>query len=113
MVPPPIWSLGRGLGARSCCKTLPETKGFVRTGAGYAISVVTRGKMKDPALVATERGSAGEGRVAPDEELVVGVAVGGEELSVLGRPHQTTDLVWVVFVEGRGRGGRGGVHRSN
>ena len=58
--------------------------------------------------MATERGSAGEGRVAPDEKLVVGMAVGGEELSVLGRPHQTTDLVWVVFVEGRGRGGRGG-----
>ena len=65
--------------------------------------------MKDPALVAMERGSTGEGRVAPDEELVVGVAVGGEELSVLGRPHQTTDLVWVgtdMFVEGRGRGER-------
>ena len=39
------------------------------------------------------------------------MAVGREELSVLGRPHQTTDLVWVgtdMFVEGRGRGGREG-----
>ena len=48
--------------------------------------------MEDPGLVAGEGGREGEGGVAPDGQFVARVTVGGEKLSVLGRPHQTTDL---------------------
>ena len=73
------------------CETFPESQCLISTSADHRLPVGAQSNVEDPLIVARKVSHPGEGggvgtiggTRSPDGEMVVGVAVGREELMVM------------------------------
>lgn len=71
---------------------LPEAEGLVGGTRHDSVAVGAHSHVEHAGLVPREIGNLGESGVLPQGELVLGEAVGGEDLLLVLRPHERADL---------------------
>eukprot|EP00878_Enallax_costatus_P015068 GHUV01015778.1.p2 GENE.GHUV01015778.1~~GHUV01015778.1.p2 ORF type:complete len:116 (-),score=26.70 GHUV01015778.1:208-555(-) len=96
-----------GVFAHGLTKHLPEAQGLVSTGCDHAASIRGDGHVQDTLSVASELRSLYKAWVAPQAELVLAVAMAGQDLTLMAAPLQCTHLA--ACVDGVQQGACGGV----
>ena len=85
------------------CKALPEPQGLVSASSGHGLAIGAHGSVEYTLLVPQHASNLGQGRVAPDGQHIIWLAMRGDQLTVSRRPEKTADL---ETRNERGGGGR-------
>lgn len=74
------------------CKAIPEPKGLVTGTSDNDLTIRAHGEIQNPVSVTSEGDDLLHARVLPNDDLVLAVAVGGNDLVRVLGPSKVTDL---------------------